>query len=116
MLHFSNFVMSVASPILTYHLVTHQSTSPSWMKRHSRHRIWLRDIYPYVFCQTYKKRHQFTKNGEFEIYFVNEEGTLLSPSVRVYTETDIHKAADAFEDTFREGSDISSIDDYDGSP
>lgn len=78
--------------------ITHQSASPSWMRRHSRHRIWLRDVYPYVFCQKYKKRHQIKNNGEFEIYFVNEE------------------AADAFEDTFREGSDVDSLDAYEGSP
>lgn len=45
------------------------------MERRSRHRIWLRDLYPYVFCQKYKKKHQMKKHGEFEIYFVNEEGT-----------------------------------------
>lgn len=78
--------------------ITHQSASPSWLKRHSRHRIWLRDVFPYVFCQKYKKKHQVTKNGAFEIYFVNEE------------------AADAFEDTFREGSEIDSLDAYGGSP
>jgi hypothetical protein len=44
------------------------------MERRSKHRIWLRDIHPYVFCDNYKKRHQFKRDGEFEIYFVNEEG------------------------------------------
>lgn len=63
--------------MLIHHTVTHQSASPSWMRRHSRHRIWLRDVYPYVFCQKYKKRHQIKNNGEFEIYFVNEEGKLF---------------------------------------
>lgn len=58
--------------------VTHQSASPTWIDRRSRHRIWLRDVYPYVFCQKYKKRHQVTKNGSFEIYFVNEEGMSCS--------------------------------------
>lgn len=48
------------------------------MERRSKHRIWLKDIRPYVFCDTYKKRHQFRKDGEFEIYFVNEEGLLIS--------------------------------------
>lgn len=56
--------------------VTYQSASPNWMERRSRHRIWLRDLYPYVFCQKYKKKHQMKKHGEFEIYFVNEEGKL----------------------------------------
>ncbi|PMD14561.1 hypothetical protein NA56DRAFT_583544 [Hyaloscypha hepaticicola] len=58
--------------------LTHQSESPRWMERRSKHRIWLKDIRPYVFCDTYKKRHQFRKDGEFEIYFVNEEGSSFS--------------------------------------
>ncbi|KAE8452363.1 hypothetical protein EG329_001063 [Mollisiaceae sp. DMI_Dod_QoI] len=62
--------------------VTYQSASPNWMERRSRHRIWLKDLYLYVFCQKYKKKHQIKKHGEFEIYFVNEE------------------AADAFQDVF----------------
>jgi len=74
--------------------VTHQSASPQWMERRSRHRIWLRDIQPYVFCDKYKKRHQIRRNGEFEIYFVNEE------------------AANAFEEVFREGSDTESLADH----
>jgi hypothetical protein len=45
------------------------------MNRRSKHRIWLRDIHPYVFCDNYKKRHQLRRDGEFEIYFVNEEGS-----------------------------------------
>jgi len=71
--------------------VTHQSASPRWMDRRSRHRIWLRDIQPYVFCQKYKKKHQTRKHGEFEILFVNAE------------------AADAFEEVFREESESSPI-------
>jgi len=55
------------------------------MNRRSRHRIWLRDIHPYVFCDKYKKRHQLRRDGEFEIYFVNEEGSssLLNTLSRV---------------------------------
>ncbi|KAG4415902.1 hypothetical protein IFR04_010977 [Cadophora malorum] len=67
--------------------ITHQSASPEWLDRRSRHRVWLRNIYPYVFCQKYKKKHQMKRNGEFELYFVSEE------------------AADAFQDMFQEGSD-----------
>jgi len=65
--------------------ITHQSKSPEWLDRRSRHRVWLRNIYPYVFCQKYKKKHQMKRNGEFELYFVSEE--------------------DAFQDMFQEGSD-----------
>lgn len=71
--------------------VTHQSASPQWISRRSKHRIWLRDIYPYVFCDKYNKKHQMKRDGEFEIYFVNEE------------------AADAFEEVFRDGSDFDSL-------
>ncbi|KAK0104621.1 hypothetical protein ONS95_004907 [Cadophora gregata] len=72
--------------------ITHQSSSPQWLDRRSRHRIWLRDIYPYVFCQKYKKKHQMKRNGEFELYFVTED------------------AADAFQDMFQEGSDTGGGD------
>ncbi|PMD64065.1 uncharacterized protein K444DRAFT_641144 [Hyaloscypha bicolor E] len=75
--------------------ITHQSESPRWMNRRSRHRIWLRDIHPYVFCGNYKKRHQLRRDGEFEIYFVNEE------------------AAYAFEEVFRGESETESIVDHD---
>jgi len=71
--------------------VTYQSASPNWLERRSRHRIWLRDLYPYVFCENYKKKHQMKRHGEFELYFVNEE------------------AADAFQDVFSEGSDPGEV-------
>ncbi|PMD29368.1 hypothetical protein L207DRAFT_445552 [Hyaloscypha variabilis F] len=51
--------------------------SPDWIKRRSRHRIWLKDFSPYVFCDAYKKRHQLRKNGAFEVYFLNEKGSYL---------------------------------------
>ena len=97
--------------------VTHESASPTWIERRSRHRIWLRDMYPYVFCQDYKKRHQVRSNGSFEIYFVNAEGMNLHPrpillrNIRViYFDcgADLYTAADAFEDTFRGGSETNS--------
>lgn len=44
------------------------------MIRKSRHRIWLRDVQPYVFCENYRARNQRKgKADAFEIYFVNEE-------------------------------------------
>ncbi|KAF4625426.1 hypothetical protein G7Y89_g12738 [Cudoniella acicularis] len=64
--------------------VTYQSASDQWMQRRSSHRIWLKDIYPYVFCGNYKKKRQMRKHGEFEIYFVDR------------------RAADAFEEVFME--------------
>jgi len=71
--------------------VTHSSASPNWLDRRSGHRIWLKEIYPYVFCANYKKRRQMRGRGEFEIYFVDRA------------------AADAFEDVFKEESDADSL-------
>lgn len=57
------------------HLVTHQSQSPTWLSRRSRHRIWLKDVQLYVFCKTYRQENmRQNKSGAFEIYFVSEEG------------------------------------------
>ncbi|KAL3420790.1 hypothetical protein PVAG01_07235 [Phlyctema vagabunda] len=53
--------------------VTHQSTSPQWLYRRSKHRIWLMDIRLYVFCDNYRQSHQRQRHGEFEIYFVDAE-------------------------------------------
>jgi hypothetical protein len=57
--------------------VTYQSESPRWLDRRSRHRIWLKDITPYVFCDNYKKKHQMRKHGEFEIYFIDRHGNIF---------------------------------------
>ncbi|KAG9248710.1 hypothetical protein BJ878DRAFT_308741 [Calycina marina] len=54
--------------------------------RGSRHRVWLKNVDPYVFCQKYKKRHQRQQHGEWELRFVNS------------------RAADEFEDLFRAAS------------
>ncbi|RFU23685.1 hypothetical protein B7463_g12653, partial [Scytalidium lignicola] len=114
--------------------VTHQSTSPQWIVRRSKHRIWLKEIYPHVFCKDYKKKHQLKKHGEFEIYFCEARGTLscLPPSsssleseyLMVHTYAcsveygilkpcadllPLQPAADAFEDVFREPSETGSI-------
>ncbi|KAG9232908.1 hypothetical protein BJ875DRAFT_379717 [Amylocarpus encephaloides] len=63
--------------------LTQQSASPQWMHRKSKHRIWLKDITPYIFCGTYNKKHQMRKNGGFELYFVDR------------------RAADVFEEIFQ---------------
>jgi hypothetical protein len=87
------------------------------MIRRSKHRIWLRDLNPYVFCQAYKKKHQMKRHGEFEIYFVNEEGTYAcySPDLRRRTEIVFFIAADAFQDVFSEASNASIHGDPDAS-
>ncbi|VUC19871.1 unnamed protein product [Clonostachys rosea] len=54
--------------------VTHQSSSPTWLKRVSRRRIRLADIQLYVFCQNYRQQTQRRGNaGAFEISFHSEE-------------------------------------------
>ncbi|KAJ0312058.1 hypothetical protein COL516b_001123 [Colletotrichum fioriniae] len=56
--------------------VTHQSASPTWLVRKSDHRIWLKDVQLYVFCQQYHQQNQRkgTSAGVFEIDFVSEMG------------------------------------------
>lgn len=64
--------------------VTHQSSSPTWLKRVSRRRIRLADIQLYVFCQNYRQQTQRRGNaGAFEISFHSEECkySLLFPIV-----------------------------------
>ncbi|KAL2758856.1 hypothetical protein ACRALDRAFT_2040926 [Sodiomyces alcalophilus JCM 7366] len=54
--------------------VTHQSASPSWLKRKSRHRVWLKDVQLYVFCQRYRQQNQRRgRGGAFEICFASPE-------------------------------------------
>ncbi|KAK3695214.1 hypothetical protein B0T22DRAFT_508272 [Podospora appendiculata] len=55
--------------------VTHQSRSPTWLSRRSKHLVWLKDVQLYVFCKTYRQENmRQNKSGAFEIYFVSEEG------------------------------------------
>ncbi|KAK4207321.1 hypothetical protein QBC37DRAFT_97120 [Rhypophila decipiens] len=55
--------------------VTHQSQSRTWLSRRSRHRVWLKDVQLYVFCNTYRQENmRQNKSGAFEIYFASEEG------------------------------------------
>lgn len=55
--------------------VTHQSRSPTWLSRRSKHRVWLKDVQLYVFCQKYRQENmRQNKVGAFEIIFVTEEG------------------------------------------
>ncbi|KAL2020157.1 hypothetical protein VTK56DRAFT_8681 [Thermocarpiscus australiensis] len=55
--------------------VTHQSQSPTWISRRSRHRVWLKDVQLHVFCNAYRQENmRQNKSGAFEIYFDKEEG------------------------------------------
>jgi hypothetical protein len=54
--------------------VTHQSASSTWLVKKSKHRIWLKDIQLYVFCQKYRQQNQRQgAAGAFELYFVSEQ-------------------------------------------
>ncbi|KAL2269899.1 hypothetical protein VTJ83DRAFT_2083 [Remersonia thermophila] len=54
--------------------VTHQSKTPSWLSRRSRHRVWLKDVQLYVFCNTYRQENmRQNKLGAFEVQFEREE-------------------------------------------
>lgn len=54
--------------------VTHQSQSPTWLSRRSKHRVWLKDVALYVFCQKYRQENmRQNKAGAFEIYFASDE-------------------------------------------
>ncbi|WYZ42779.1 hypothetical protein EsH8_VI_000478 [Colletotrichum jinshuiense] len=58
--------------------ITHQSASPTWLQRKSRHRVWLKDVQLYVFCQRYRQQNQRKgQAGAFEIKFVADEGATL---------------------------------------
>lgn len=58
--------------------ITHQSQSPTWLSRRSKHRVWLKDVALYVFCLKYRQENmRQNKSGAFEIYFVSEEGNVV---------------------------------------
>jgi hypothetical protein len=68
--------------------VTHQSQSPTWLSRRSKHRVWLKDVALYVFCQKYRQENmRQNKVGAFEIYFVSEEAASRFKEVFVNTIT-----------------------------
>lgn len=73
-LFFARFMGWLTSPVYP---VTHQSQSPTWISRRSKHRVWLKDVQLYVFCNTYRQENmRQNKSGAFEIHFAREEGKL----------------------------------------
>ena len=60
--------------------VSHESADREWLYRRSKHRIWLRKVHPFVFCDNYRKRKQIQRHGEFEICFVERKGIYTFPS------------------------------------
>jgi hypothetical protein len=55
-------------------IVSHESEDQEWIYRRSKHRIWLKKVHPFVFCDNYRKKHQIQRHGEFEIYFIEKKG------------------------------------------
>jgi hypothetical protein len=54
--------------------ITKQATTPGWLVRKSKHRVWLQDVQLYVFCQKYRQQNQRQNaSGAFEIYFVSRD-------------------------------------------
>ncbi|RYP44856.1 hypothetical protein DL768_008719 [Monosporascus sp. mg162] len=54
--------------------VTPHWFSPAWLVRRSPHRVWLKDLDPFVFCERYRPQNQRNnKVGAFELDFVHEE-------------------------------------------
>ncbi|KAK5651732.1 hypothetical protein OQA88_11694 [Cercophora sp. LCS_1] len=83
--------------------VTHQSQSPTWLSRRSRHRVWLKDIQLYVFCKTYRQENmRQNKSGAFEIYFVSEEGATRFKDVFSVT-----TASPESSETYEPGAEVS---------
>jgi hypothetical protein len=88
--------------------VSHESEKHDWIHRRSPHRIWLKELKPFVFCGSYRKRNQVQNRGEYEIYFVNRTGMFSASPIyySVLHHTEWHIDADRFEDLFREDSDV----------
>ncbi|RYP05744.1 hypothetical protein DL764_003602 [Monosporascus ibericus] len=60
-------------PVWTAFITPH-CFSPAWLVRKSPHRIWLKDLDPFVFCERYRPQNQCNnKVCAFELDFVNEE-------------------------------------------
>ncbi|KAK9416924.1 hypothetical protein SUNI508_09396 [Seiridium unicorne] len=62
-------------PVWTTFLPPVSSKSrPSWLSRKSRHRVWVHDTQPYVFCDTYRANSQRKgRFGAYELFFVNDQ-------------------------------------------
>jgi hypothetical protein len=87
--------------------VTHQSASPTWLKRVSAHRIRLADIHLYVFNEKYQQQNQRRGSaGAFEISFVSTEGqqtelqSVLKPSGKILADENI-AASRRFKELFQ---------------
>ncbi|ROW11242.1 hypothetical protein VMCG_01519 [Cytospora schulzeri] len=50
-----------------------QPVPDDWLVRKSKHRVWIKSILLYVFCDKYREAHMRRKGGMFEIEFVSDE-------------------------------------------
>lgn len=74
------------------------------MVRKSKHKIWLRDVQLYVFCEEYQQHRQRKgREGAFELDFINEKGELSGWGMFCWNQcvlTLLWAAAVKFEDVF----------------
>ncbi|KAB8291130.1 hypothetical protein EYC80_009818 [Monilinia laxa] len=80
-------------PIWTAFVTDLQATSDTWLARHSRHRVWVKDLHIYVFCDEYRRRAQVRKHGEFELYFVH--GVEADDFIEVFNPIDSDSDSDS---------------------
>lgn len=66
-------------------VVPAQPTPDRWLARKSKHRVWIKSIQLYVFCDKYREASmRRSKAGAFEIRFITDEGMVpLPPPPRV---------------------------------
>jgi len=57
--------------------VSHQYDEPDWLLRKTDHRVWLKDLKIFVFCNEYSKRNQVRKHNYFELYFIDRKGKFM---------------------------------------
>lgn len=50
-----------------------QPVPGGWLVRKSKHRVWIKNIHLYVFCDKYREAHMRRKGGMFEINFISDE-------------------------------------------
>ncbi|KAI2621146.1 hypothetical protein GGR54DRAFT_647203 [Hypoxylon sp. NC1633] len=83
------------------------NVSSSWLLRKTKRRIWLRDIQPYVFCETYRPTHQRRgRFGAFELAFAHSEAATRFQEL--FAQSPVASAASTAPDSPKNGGDSGS--------
>ncbi|PQE25798.1 hypothetical protein CJF30_00000510 [Rutstroemia sp. NJR-2017a BBW] len=61
-------------PVWTAFVSELQMNSDTWIERHSRHRVRVKDLQIFVFCNEYRRKAQIRRHGEFELNFTHSAG------------------------------------------